>query len=645
MATNFGFRSDINGLRALAISAVLIYHFAASYLPGGFAGVDVFFVISGFLMTSIICNKIVQQNFSLFDFYLARFTRIAPPLVILCSIVSIFGWFFFPPQYFESMHKHIAGSLSFISNILYMRESGYFDGGAQEKWLLHTWSLSVEWQFYLIYPLILLSLFKVLTVNRVKLTLTALTILGAIYCIYYTSVNPIGAFYLLPARAWEMLLGSIAYLYPLHANQSQAKKLQFFGIIIVITSYIFINHDMAWPSYWAFIPTLGTLLILLANYQGSILNTNTLVQKLGKASYSIYLWHWPVTVIFFTMGCINSFGYLLLGVLISCLLGWIAYYSIELKFSQALGRGRVFIFTLLLSLVVFSNGAYVYVNGDANSRLAGSPLNDIRPSPLREKCNLLKGQYRDPTESCEYFGNNITWATLGDSHSIEIAYALAQELEKFDVGIRQYSASACPPLFNVKSTFKECGKWSTLSLATLLNDKNIKNIVISYRYSSFLYGDNIATYPLLPDQEPSFFSDLSAEEAREKVLAALFDAIAQLSSAKEKVYIVLPIPELGENINKLALRKVLAGNARALLGSLPATSLNYYLRRHHYFINELKNINFPKNVILIDPTATLCDNQNCFSFINGRAMYFDDDHLSLNGSKKIVDQILSAHRF
>ena len=282
MTSFSGFRTDINGVRALAVSAVLVYHFASSYLPGGFAGVDVFFVISGFLMTSIIVNNINNNKFSLFNFYLARFRRIVPPLLVLCLVLAVFGWFFFPPLYFESLHKHIAGSISFISNILYMRESGYFDSGVQEKWLLHTWSLSVEWQFYIIYPIILLGLFKVLSFKHVKLVIVTFTIAGTLLCIYYTDVNSKWAFYLLPVRAWEMLLGALAFFYPLSLKMSHARAIQYIGVTLIIATYIFIGHDIAWPSYWALIPTVGTLLVLLANYEHSVLNKHNGTKNSSK---------------------------------------------------------------------------------------------------------------------------------------------------------------------------------------------------------------------------------------------------------------------------------------------------------------------------------------------------------------------------
>ena len=142
------FRYDINGLRAIAIIAVILFHFNPAWVPGGFSGVDVFFVISGFLMTGIIFRGLENNNFSLFEYYASRANRIIPALAVLCMILLVFGWFYLIPSDYKALGKHVERSMLFISNFAYLKETGYFDSSSYEKWLLHTWSLSVEWQFY-----------------------------------------------------------------------------------------------------------------------------------------------------------------------------------------------------------------------------------------------------------------------------------------------------------------------------------------------------------------------------------------------------------------------------------------------------------------------------------------------------------------
>ncbi|HDC4429464.1 TPA: acyltransferase, partial [Enterobacter asburiae] len=165
------FRHDINGLRAIAVMAVVLFHFNPSMLPGGFIGVDVFFVISGFLMTSIIVGGINNNSFNIAKFYCARANRIIPALSVLCITLLIFGWFNLTPSDYKMLAKHAASSIGFISNIIYMGETGYFDASSHEKWLLHTWSLSVEWQFYIFYPLLIILLKKFISLESIKKTM------------------------------------------------------------------------------------------------------------------------------------------------------------------------------------------------------------------------------------------------------------------------------------------------------------------------------------------------------------------------------------------------------------------------------------------------------------------------------------------
>lgn len=214
------FRSDINGLRAIAVISVVLFHFNPEILPGGFAGVDVFFVISGFLMTSIIFRGLENSNFSIVNFYISRANRIIPALAILCLVIMIFGWFYLTPLDFKTLGKHVSGSIRFISNSMYLKESGYFDVSANSKWLLHTWSLSVEWQFYLIYPVVLTLLYKAFGLKTLRKILIAATVSFYLYSLCSSYSNPNASYFLLSNRAWEMLLGGIAYAYPIELKNS-----------------------------------------------------------------------------------------------------------------------------------------------------------------------------------------------------------------------------------------------------------------------------------------------------------------------------------------------------------------------------------------------------------------------------------------
>lgn len=208
------FRPDIAGLRAWALLAVVLFHFNIPGFGGGFVGVDIFFAISGYLMTQIILRGLEGERFSIWGFYLARARRIVPALLVLCAVLLTLGWFVLPASDYRPLGMHALTSVMFASNIQYWREAGYFDSASHDKWLLHTWSLSVEWQFYLVLPLLLWGVWKLwpgrLSAARV---LIAVLLVSFALSVWLTSQKPEAAFFLLPTRAWEMLAGALVALY------------------------------------------------------------------------------------------------------------------------------------------------------------------------------------------------------------------------------------------------------------------------------------------------------------------------------------------------------------------------------------------------------------------------------------------------
>lgn len=290
------FRKDINGLRAIAVIAVVLFHFNASWMPGGFVGVDIFFVISGFLMTGIICKGLENNSFSVRRFYTARANRIVPALAVLCFVMLLFGWFFLAPDIYRSVGSAVTSSISFLSNFSYWGQTGYFNPDAKEKWLLHTWSLSTEWQFYIIYPLLLLGARRWLSLQGIKNIVLLTAVIGYIFCVFSTKLWPDFSYYLLPARAWEMLVGGVAFLFPFSLSKRLELGCQATGILLIVISCIFISAQAMWPGYLAIVPAFGAFMVIQSQRNDSLLTGNVVFQKIGLWSYSIYLWHWPLAV-------------------------------------------------------------------------------------------------------------------------------------------------------------------------------------------------------------------------------------------------------------------------------------------------------------------------------------------------------------
>lgn len=330
---NSKFRYDINGLRAYAVSLVVLFHFQIFGFSAGFIGVDIFFVISGYLMTKIITDQLLQDKFSLLRFYLARGIRILPALILLTVVIALIGWFILIPEEYKNYGKHAASSINFLSNLVYWRESSnYFSADAHDKILLHTWSLSVEWQFYIILPIILLIVGKVKK-SRAILNLTVLFgFLISLFLSYkVTQSDQTTAFYMIPMRAWEMLAGGLVYAYFSKAQLSSitSKAIEIVGFSIIVISLVIFDITTPWPGLNALLPVIGSMLILMANNNDSIFTKPKIFQLMGDASYSIYLWHWPIVFFIGYFALQENNLITIFGIILSLILGWISFKFIE----------------------------------------------------------------------------------------------------------------------------------------------------------------------------------------------------------------------------------------------------------------------------------------------------------------------------
>lgn len=291
------FRQDINGLRAWAVILVILYHFGWKRFSGGYVGVDVFFVISGFLMTRIIARGLETGRFSVTAFYHARARRILPALVVLCASLLVLGWLFLTPIDYQMLGQHVIQSVLFLSNIQFWREAGYFDVASHEKWLLHTWSLSVEWQFYLLFPLLLMVAWHY---RPTRSSIRAAVGLGFMASLLVLLTAPPdgrnAAFFLLPHRAWELLAGGLVYLYAGRIGGGIARLLELVGFALILGAANWLESRTPWPGWRTLIPVAGAALILIAARERSVWTTNPLARWVGNCSYSLYLWHWPIYV-------------------------------------------------------------------------------------------------------------------------------------------------------------------------------------------------------------------------------------------------------------------------------------------------------------------------------------------------------------
>ncbi|WP_227590971.1 acyltransferase family protein [Acinetobacter schindleri] len=406
------FRYDINGLRAYAVALVVLFHFQIPGFSSGFIGVDVFFVISGYLMTKIIIDQLMQDRFSIWKFYLARGIRILPALLALTTVIAIAGWFLLIPEDYKTYGKHAASSITFLSNIAYLRESSdYFSTAAHEKILLHTWSLSVEWQFYIILPIVLLIIGKI---KKNRTILNSAIVIGffiSIFLSYKISQSSQStAFYMIPTRAWEMLSGGLVYAYfsQIALSNFLRKSIEILGFGLIITSLIIFEKTTLWPSVNALLPVFGSMLILVANNQNSFLTKPKIFQLTGDASYSIYLWHWPIVFFLGYLGYQNDNLMIIIAILLSLILGWLGYRFIETPSRIYLNKTSLLKSAFILisiTLILSSIFALIFLKNGIPQRASYSYLEETKELAMPSPNNGW----------CFYDVSNINSLQIGDS--------------------------------------------------------------------------------------------------------------------------------------------------------------------------------------------------------------------------------------
>lgn len=630
------FRKDINGLRAIAVIAVVLFHFNASWMPGGFVGVDVFFVISGFLMTGIIFRGIEQENFSILKFYVARANRIFPALAVLCLVLLIFGWFYLSPIDYRALGKHVASSMGFLSNVIYWRESGYFEVASHEKWLLHTWSLSVECQFYIIYPVMLVAIRKFMSIKAMKATILIGTVLAFIFCVITTYNWPNHSYYLLPTRMWEMMLGGVAYLYPIALQEKRKKLLEWSGLALIVASCFFISKENPWPGYLALFPVLGSFLIIQAQRTDSFITSNIVSQKIGAWSYSIYLWHWPLVVATYYFSLNEIF--ILFGIALSILLGYLSNKHIEkIKFRNDFGE----LFSYLkckpmyMVLVVGVIGSGLFILNGFESRFSDAVL-------VASKEALNKNPYKCKVDNkfpC-YIGNkkNIKAIIVGDSHADALTTAVAHAVDLKEEGIIALTMSSCPFVLNIMSTREgdRCYKENIRRMEYLKS--NYEGVLVFWvtRTGSYLYGQsNPQRIKDIRDTQPSIYFTKPYNKAED----ALYDELKfNLSVTIEKllvshpVHIVQPTPEMRMNVPKILAKNLLLDNGNYDL------SIDYslYLKRNERVRNLINEVAIMNDIQVLDPIPYLCHSGRCMAQFEGRPIYSDGDHLSEFGNKLLI---------
>lgn len=447
------YRREIDGLRAIAVLPVILFHAGFETFSGGFVGVDVFFVISGYLITTIILAELEQGKFSIVNFYERRARRILPALFLVMFVCIPFAWFWLLPSDMKDFSQSIFAVSVFASNILFLRESGYFDTAAELKPLLHTWSLAVEEQYYVLFPLFLLLFWK-LGKRWILVTLGLVFVASLAVAQWAAYAKPAAAFYLLPTRGWELLIGAFSAFYLSKASRKDFGKTVsevggWLGVALILYAVFTYSKATPFPGLYALVPTLGTLLIILFVTQQTTVGRfvgNGAFVGIGLVSYSAYLWHQPLLA-FARTYTFNQLDIQLTTTLIflSFVLAFLSLKYVETPFRSKSKIARKSIFSLSLLGVIFFIlfGAVGHIKDGFPGNQA--PINDAffdwqYPGNL-SKTNI-DGYYKLQA------GKPIDVLFFGDSHAEQFA-PLSSEMMALGLNVGFLSEGGCPPVPNL----------------------------------------------------------------------------------------------------------------------------------------------------------------------------------------------------
>ena len=629
------YRREIDGLRAVAVLPVILFHAGFSWFSGGYVGVDVFFVISGFLITSILINDLDNGCFSIAKFYERRARRILPALffVLLCCIPFAYAWMI--PQQFKDFSQAFMAVVLFLSNILLWAKTDYFAPSAELNPLLHTWSLAVEEQFYIFFPVLLFSLWR-FGKQPVFYVVVILSFISLFLSEWGWRNSPVANFYLLPTRAWEMGVGAMCAFYN-HKRIIQASQpLSSIGLFLILYSVFLFDEEIPFPSIYTLVPVLGTALIIL------FCSTGTLVYKLlslrhvvgiGLVSYSAYLWHQPLMA----FARIKIYPYphwtvMLALCVASIVLAYFSWRYIERPFRTKNGswvdsRGKVFSTAIAASIAIFSFGLYVHLNNGMPDRIR---LNDIQrsylstatASPMRSKCHASADNKIEPKDACRYNNENAAIAVLGDSHVVELAYALGEQFKGTDIGVAHFSFSGCGPSYgNAESS--SCTDWTNDTVSYLIDSEEFTHVIVSYRVAAHIWGTFQGTYSNLPS--------VKGEEVAKVVIESLRNTLLDISESGKRVIYVDQSPELPRSIQELIYSGRLVG------GNIQGLSRGWW----NSFVDFFENTGvIPEFIDRVDVAKIYCDNESCYAGREGVSFYFDENHMSVEGAKRVADLII-----
>ena len=634
------YRPDIDGLRALAILAVLLYHAYPKTVRGGFGGVDLFFVLSGYLIGGILFREIASQTFSLARFYARRVRRLFPALIVVLLSASLLGSVLLLPGEFKQFGSHLAGGVFFVENLILLHEAGYFDAASQTKPLLHLWSLAIEEQFYLAFPGLLLVLTRAGRHPIAGLTLLFALSLG-LGAVHFPATD---RFFTLPFRAWELLAGTLlagfqqqGFLFRPHRHRHLLSGLGF-GLILLSLGLLRPKGELLNP--WHLTLVFGTLLMLVAGPTAGcnrILLGQRWVVALGLISYPLYLWHW-VLLAFLHLSLPEPSAWLRAGILlISLILAILTTRFVETPIRFGPRRTWHLPVVTIVLIALGGLGLVIYRADGFPSRFTDPRQQqfglDQRPKGRSACTGLLKG-----LSFCETIGAEPPkMALIGDSHSLH----LVEGLKQIGVPLIHYGRHSCPPFFDTGLGPGESGcppGRLNPALESVIANPEVPIVVLAGRFGVYWHG-NIPKEGRMPAGIDFPLLGTGTLDNRSRFEQAARSTLERLRAAGKTVYLLVDVPELGFD-PRMCVHPLKSLRRDQSHCGIPR---DQYLRRREDYVQLFKALSTDlPGISWIDPIEVFCDSDVCHALSNDSVYYQDDDHLSKAGSRRIAPLLKDA---
>lgn len=651
------YRREIDGLRAVAVLPVILFHAGFNAFAGGFVGVDVFFVISGYLITTIILSDMRDDKFSIATFYERRARRILPVLffVMLCCLP--FAWLWLAPKHLEDFCQSLTAVSLFSSNFLFWKESGYFATTAELKPLLHTWSLAVEEQYYVLFPLFLMFLWRL---RKRWIFASLLVVAGVSLALaqFGSHYYPSPTFFLLHTRCWELAIGALIafyFLYKEHqlavvkSNKLVNELFGFVGLALILYGIFFFDKVTPFPSLYALAPTVGTGLIIVFSAPdtvvGRLLGAKLMV-GVGLISYSTYLWHQPLFVFARHQSVADPSVELLLGLSgLSLLLAYLSWRFVEIPFrnKQVFNRKKIFIFSVFGSiffLVVGTLGAYKEGFPERYG-FCDELLNSFSRSVPTEPCFGRSQIHTADDWYCELGVESVepSYVLFGDSHVLSLFDAFNSASTAVGVSGVFAGASGCTPFLGVHALRKDQNDKNCYALNNrvfnFVVDHNIKDLYLVARWTYYTDGDHSGSglsYIALDTE-----AEKNQTNSREAFEYGFKYTMAEYEKHGVRVHLIQQVPQQTiEPVQVYQQAYMFDGKGRTQVLDELSVSRDQHQQLNKY-VTSVFGANPYAHIVNFD--HLLCGDKHCPVGTEELSYYFDDDHLSVVGAQRLVPEI------